>query len=112
MKTVTIMVSHSIAIEVDDRVMPEDLSWGVTQAFETNDGRQILSVELAEKAAREIAESVAGTAFYACAHRIAQKYPGVATRAGYKLASLMPQPKVGYRPTVAVCVDGVPFSDW
>ena len=47
MKKLEVTITYRLELTVDDRVQPRDIEWAISRAFETSDGRQPLSCELA-----------------------------------------------------------------
>ncbi len=100
---VLLVITHTIAIEVDDRVRADELSWALDQTYEYSDGRQYLGVEMMADAAARVADSIGASVHSTLGHRIAQKYPGVALR-GYEIGNRLKPHRVGYGMTTTAKV--------
>lgn len=70
-----VTITYRMEITVDDRVRATDIEWAVYRAFDTCDGRQPLSCELATDGVGRIGENIAQTIHSSMRQRIAAKYP-------------------------------------
>jgi len=96
MKMLRLVITHTVDVEVDDRVIDKDFEFGIQKSFQDwNDGRMPFSVEMALTGLRQTAELCARVAQEAMVQRGFQKYPGAAQQ-HYKIEKLLPDIRVGY----------------
>lgn len=79
MKTLELTITYRMELTVDDRVTPRDIEWAVIKAFDTCDGRQPLSCEMATDGVYRMGKSIMHAMHDGMVSRIADKYPGADT---------------------------------
>lgn len=79
MKTLELTITYRLELTVDDRVTPEDMKWAVYKAFDTCDGRQPFSCEMATDGVARMGENIMHAMHHGMVSRIANKYPGAST---------------------------------
>lgn len=79
MKKLEVTITYRMELTVDDRVEPRDIEWAVYRAFDTSDGRQPLSCEMATDGVYRMGTNIMETMHSAMISRIADKYPGANT---------------------------------
>lgn len=91
---VTLHISYSVDIEVDDRASMSDVTYQAEDAFTFDDGRMPFASEMIERGVYDTVESVGLSIQRNVGYDIARKYPGTCYRE-YVIADKMPPPKVG-----------------
>lgn len=100
--TVTVTLTFEVE-NVDERISEEDWKYAVYRAFDICDGRQPFDTEAMGISAHRVVECMAHTASFGMGLRRAERYRGL-DGASWKLADLMPVPKVHVRSYVHATV--------
>jgi hypothetical protein len=70
-----VSITYRLELTLDDRVEKGDVEWAILKAFDTSDGRQPFSAEMANNGVHDLGRTIAETTRDAMIHRIAEKYP-------------------------------------